>query len=430
MRAQTCCCYLFGDEENKMEIKIDKEFKKLIPPIDYEEFSGLEESLKKEGCRDPLITWNNILLDGHNRYKVCRAYNIEFKTKELNFESREKAILWIINNQLGRRNIISFDRINLEFTKKSLITGKSVSLMTRDMRKEIAKSTGTSEGLIAQVKRIHEVLSPVEIQEVREKINKNKETIGSIYRKIINKEKEEKRKELRKEKISKSKIKPKLEILEGDFFEKIKSIKREYNLIYVDPPYNILKEDWDKFNEKEFQEFTEKWINAILPKLKEDGRLYVNFSQEFMFKFHEWIKPFLKKYDMVLGNVIIWNYKNNMKPHDKKQYKYSYEPIFYYRKKKAGNLIDLEDYGEERQDVWTIATPQSNYNKDKKEHPAQKPQELLRRIILTGSKPGDWILDGFAGAGTTGIVALENERNVTLIEKDKKYLKIIKENLK
>ncbi len=413
-----------------MEIKIDKEFKELIPKIGYEEFLGLEESIKKEGCRDPLVTWNSILLDGHNRYKICKAHEITFKTKEIKIESREQAILWIINNQLGRRNISNFDRIILEFKKKSIITGKSVSLMSREMRREIAKITGTSEGLVAQVKRIYVDFNPSQVQKVREKINQNKETIGSTYQGIIKKEKEEKRKKIRDEKINESKIKPKYELFEGDFFKEIKSIKREYNLIYVDPPYNILKEEWDKFNEKEFKEFTEKWIEAILPKLKEDGRLYVNFSQEFMFKFHEWIKPFLKKHDMILGNVIIWNYKNNMKPHDKKQYKYSYEPIFYYRKNKAGDLTDLEDYGEERQDVWTIATPQSNYNVDKKEHPAQKPQELLRRIILTGSKPGDWILDGFAGAGTTGVVALENERNVTLIEKDKEYIKIIKEKLK
>jgi ParB-like chromosome segregation protein Spo0J len=68
-----------------MVIKIDKEFKKLIPPIGYEEFLGLEESIKKEGCRDPIIIWNNVILDGHNRYRICKAHEIKFEAKEMYF---------------------------------------------------------------------------------------------------------------------------------------------------------------------------------------------------------------------------------------------------------------------------------------------------------------------------------------------------------
>jgi len=219
--------------------------------------------------------------------------------------------------------------------------------------------------------------------------------------------------------------------IKGDFFSEIKQIKREFDLIYIDPPYNILREEWDDFESKEkYKLFTKKWLDLCLPKLKDNGRIYINFSQWFMFDFYEWMKKHCKKYDLVFSNMLIWNYKNNMKPHNKKFYKYTYEPIFYYRKKNAPELIDQQDFGEERLDVWTIAIPQTNYNGDRKVHPAQKPKELMERIILTGCPEGGWVLDPFAGSGTTGVVCKNNKRNFILIENNEGYYKMIVDRLK
>ena len=61
-------------------IKINKRFHKLIPPLTDEEFKGLEDSIKIEGCRDALILWNNFIIDGHNRKKICDKYGIKFKS--------------------------------------------------------------------------------------------------------------------------------------------------------------------------------------------------------------------------------------------------------------------------------------------------------------------------------------------------------------
>ena len=62
-----------------MEIRIDKEFESLIPPLSKDEFMQLEENILKEGIRDPLVVWDGpegygILLDGHNRYKIANKY--------------------------------------------------------------------------------------------------------------------------------------------------------------------------------------------------------------------------------------------------------------------------------------------------------------------------------------------------------------------
>ena len=84
---------------------IDPEFKRLLPALRPEEFSLLEESILSEGCRDPIVVWENIIVDGHNRYEICQKNHLEFKTEQMSFSCREEAIRWICLNQMGRRNI-------------------------------------------------------------------------------------------------------------------------------------------------------------------------------------------------------------------------------------------------------------------------------------------------------------------------------------
>ena len=86
-------------------LEIDQEFKNLIRPLRKDEYLQLEVNLTIDGCRDPIITWNNIIIDGHNRYEICNRLRIPYAVREMPFESRDQAIVWICNNQLGRRNI-------------------------------------------------------------------------------------------------------------------------------------------------------------------------------------------------------------------------------------------------------------------------------------------------------------------------------------
>lgn len=93
--------------EERPTLKIDPEFKNLIPPLSPEEKLQLEANLKAFGCLDPLIVWQhqNILLDGHNRYEICAKEQIPYKVLEIEITNREAALSWIANHQLGRRNI-------------------------------------------------------------------------------------------------------------------------------------------------------------------------------------------------------------------------------------------------------------------------------------------------------------------------------------
>lgn len=91
-------------------IVIDSEFQSLIPPLSEDEYRLLEKSILAEGVREPLITWNGTIIDGHNRYAICDEHGIKFKTVEREFASRDAAKIWIIENQFGRRNLSAYDR--------------------------------------------------------------------------------------------------------------------------------------------------------------------------------------------------------------------------------------------------------------------------------------------------------------------------------
>lgn len=88
-----------------MKLVIDEEFKNLISPLQHKELVQLEENLIQDGCLNPIIVWNGIIVDGHNRYSICTKNHIPYTTKEIAFDSRDEVIAWICKNQLGRRNI-------------------------------------------------------------------------------------------------------------------------------------------------------------------------------------------------------------------------------------------------------------------------------------------------------------------------------------
>ncbi|MCL2814324.1 MAG: hypothetical protein FWD23_06970 [Oscillospiraceae bacterium] len=87
------------------KIIIDEQFKALLPALDAQTYALLEESLLENGCLHPLVLWNNILIDGHNRYEICQKHEIEFETIDKEFASRDEALIWIITTQVARRNL-------------------------------------------------------------------------------------------------------------------------------------------------------------------------------------------------------------------------------------------------------------------------------------------------------------------------------------
>lgn len=92
--------------------KIDPEFAALIPPLSPEDAAALSASIKARGCLDPLVVWDGILLDGHNRLRLCTEYGLPFATvKAEGITSRAEAKVYICERQVARRNLPVIDRI-------------------------------------------------------------------------------------------------------------------------------------------------------------------------------------------------------------------------------------------------------------------------------------------------------------------------------
>jgi N6-adenosine-specific RNA methylase IME4 len=116
---------MLSSQEAAAELKIDPEFQGLIPMLSRQELEGLERSLCEEGCRDPIVAWEGIIVDGHHRHQLCRKHKIPFKVVEKDFQNRDDAKIWIIKNQFARRNVTDFTRCVLALEVEPLLAAQA-----------------------------------------------------------------------------------------------------------------------------------------------------------------------------------------------------------------------------------------------------------------------------------------------------------------
>jgi len=183
-----CCDFSVSmDVDCGPSIFIADEFKTLIPPLAPEEYAQLEANILTEGCRDALVLWDDVLIDGHNRYGICQKHGIPFATVQTTtIQSYDDAVLWIVQNQLGRRNITDFVRGELALRAKPIIearakakqatsTGgaipqlmqKSAEAAPVTTREELAKAAGVSHDTIRKIEKIRETAAPEVLASVR-----------------------------------------------------------------------------------------------------------------------------------------------------------------------------------------------------------------------------------------------------------------------
>jgi hypothetical protein len=108
-----------------MNITINEDLRAYIDPLTEDEYAALERSLLAEGCRDALVLWGDLLVDGHNRYGICRKHDIPFNTvQNKRFQSMDDVHLWMIDNHLGRRSVSDFQRGVLALRKKEIVSAR------------------------------------------------------------------------------------------------------------------------------------------------------------------------------------------------------------------------------------------------------------------------------------------------------------------
>jgi site-specific DNA-methyltransferase (adenine-specific) len=221
----------------------------------------------------------------------------------------------------------------------------------------------------------------------------------------------------------------------------------------VDPPYNVSKrkrlrwrfsryvtinEAWDEFSKDEFFAFNQRWLAECTRVLKPGGSLWMcgSFHNIYQIRFilHQ-LHP-----EMRINNSIVWFKPNGLPNITRRMFTESCEHLIWAAKKgkswnfnyawtKSGIEDLLNPQGKQTRNVWPIPTTPKN-EKWAGRHPSQKPVELLRRIILSCTSPGDLVLDPFAGSGTTAVTSQNYGRSSISIEKRFEYVALIRKRLR
>ena len=237
----------------------------------------------------------------------------------------------------------------------------------------------------------------------------------------------------------------------GDSMKILPKIKdNSIDLIFADPPYSIKKADWDTFSSQErYIQFSIQWIKEASRILKDTGTLYICGFTEILADLHH---PSMKYFHSC--KWLIWHYKN--KANLGNDWGRSHESLLCLRKSKKftmntdsiripynshtlkypshpqaltsqyGNGMTRDNWipnplGAKPKDVIEIPTT-CNGMGEKTPHPTQKPEELVRKIILASSNENDIVLDPFVGSGTTAVCSKQLNRQWIGVEQNKEYL--------
>ena len=408
-----------------MKLKIDKEFQNLIQPLTTEEFAGLKTSIEAEGIRDALVVWGseNILIDGHHRYKIAQELKCKFKTVEIEFKSRDDAKVWIIDNQLARRNLPEWVRFKLEKKKEGLLKEKGKEkrkrtegrpnklLSTNDnslqepkhnTRQEIAEELGWSTGKTAQADI---VLKEAEKNpEIDKKLVQGDTTIHKEYQAIKKKEKEEEKEKERKKKSNKFKsIKTpdQFTLKTGDFRESTESIKdNSVDLIFTDPPYD--KESIPLYGD----------VAEVASRILKPGGSLLAYAG------HYALPQILADMEDHLRYwwMLCLKHSGNEARLPGKFVFVGYKPIVWFVKEKRLNKTFIADH--------YISKPP-----DKKDHDWQQGTSEAKYYIDKLTEPGDLVVDPFLGSGTTLVAAKELNRKGWGCDIDEMNVNIAKERI-
>ena len=380
-------------------MNIFKEFQELIPPLTNEEYKQLESNCLEEGIREPIITWNDYIIDGHNRYKIAQQWSLEFKTESKSFNSKDDVKEWMILNQFGRRNLSNYQRSVLALQLEDVFRAKAkenqgtrtdilqISAESKpiDTRKELSQVAAVSHDTIAKVKKIQEKAP----EEIKAKLSTGEVSINAAYKEIKKDEKKAAIQEERRilaEEGSKKEIE--IDFRLGDFEEVFADIKDgSIDCIITDPPYP-----------KEFLECWTKLSRFAKRVLKPNGFCIAYSGQMNLPEVIKRMNQNLTYYwtfnlvhsgrsSLVRGRNIITGWK----------------PILVFQNGFSKNKNIINDM--------VIGT-----GTEKSYHKWQQAEIELNYIIENFTNIGDTILEPFAGGGTTILASLNNKRNVIACE--------------
>jgi 16S rRNA G966 N2-methylase RsmD len=386
------------------EIVVDDEFRSLIPPLADEELSALEGNLLREGCLDPLIVWRErqVLLDGHNRKDICDRYGIDYETRELGLPDRDAAKRWIIEHQFSRRNLTRFQRAELALKYRPLAEAeakerqrlsegrgkkgvqKTAQVIRGKARDRVAKRVGLSHDTIEKARVISESADDGVINRLR----RGETAINTEYKRLL-------KAQLRQERAARKAARPRPEgdryrLIVADIAEAASRIDAgSVDWIITDPPYP-----------KKYLPLFDHLARLAEHALKPGGSMVVMVGQSYLPQILASLSGALR-YHWTLAYLTpggqsaqLWERRVNT----------FWKPLLWFTK---------GDYDGD----WIGDVCRSDAN-DKRYHHWGQSESGMADIIERFTDPGDWILDPFLGAGTTGVAAVRMGRRFVGIDID------------
>jgi DNA modification methylase len=236
-------------------------------------------------------------------------------------------------------------------------------------------------------------------------------------------------------------------IIQGDCIEELRRFPDDsIDLIFADPPYNMqlenvlyrpnntkvngVDDDWDKFSSfSDYDSFCVAWLGECRRILKDTGTIWVIGSYHNIFR----VGNIMLNLGFWILNDITWHKSNPMPNFLGKRFTNATETLLWCSRKKeckkyTFNYKLMKKYNDNKQmtSVWRIGLclgqERLKGNDGKKAHSTQKPEELLKRVILSTTVRGDIVLDPFFGTGTSGAVAKKLKRNYIGIEQVPEYI--------
>ena len=254
----------------------------------------------------------------------------------------------------------------------------------------------------------------------------------------------------------------------GDTYKTLKTLEdQKFDLVITSPPYNIGKEYETKQSIEQYLEQQEEIIEQLIRVTTNRGSIcwqvgnYVSKGE--VFPLDIFYYQMFKKHDLKLRNRIIWYFGHGL--HASNRFSGRYETILWYTKTdnymfnlddirvpakypgkrhfkgprkgelsgnpKGKNPSDIWEIIKKdwKKEIWNIPNVKSNHP-EKTTHPCQYPVELIERCVLALTDKDSWVLDPYAGVGSTIVASIKHERNAVGIEKEHKYMNIAEERIK
>ncbi|MDQ7025191.1 MAG: DNA methyltransferase [Anaerolineae bacterium] len=236
------------------------------------------------------------------------------------------------------------------------------------------------------------------------------------------------------------------QIINGDSIDILKTFPREsVDVVFADPPYNLqlqkelwrpnqtkvdaVNDAWDKFDDfQAYDSFTVAWLEAVRAVMKPKSSIWVSGTYHNIFR----VGKIMQDIGFWLLNTVVWYKRNAMPNFNGTRLKNDVEFVIWAKKSEKSsyhfNYQLMKRFNDEKQlgSVWEIpVTSRSERLSDaggNKLHSTQKPEALLRRILLAAGKPNDTVLDPFSGTGTTAAMAKYLHMNWIGIERDEQYI--------